>query len=143
MLRSVPVALLLLMAAYHGYLRHAHDLSPWLGAGFGMFSTTDSVSARQIVVYGLDENGFRREIPVPDTLSEQARRTLALPSPTMLQRLAQRIHRHRLDTTRLAVTGCVFPTYRIEVWRANYDPETLLPRGNRIAELSFTVPDDG
>ena len=137
------MVLLLSMAANHGYQRYLHNLSPWLGAGFGMFSTTDSVSARQVVVYGLDENGFGRELPVPEALSEQARRALALPSPTMLQRLLERIHRHRLETTCLSVSDCVFPAYRIEVWRADYDPETLLPKGSRIAELSLTVSDDG
>ncbi len=137
----LPIALLLLMAANHGYLRFIHNLSPWLGAGFGMFSTTDSVSARQAVVYRLDENGFGREIPVPEDLGEQARRALALPSPAVLRRLLERIHGYRLGATCLSLPDCVFPAYRIEVWRADYDPETLLPRGSRIAELSFTVPD--
>ena len=59
-----------------------------------MFSTTDSVSARQVVVYGVDTNGFGRELPVPEELSEQARRVAALPSPTMLHRLAERLLRH-------------------------------------------------
>jgi hypothetical protein len=134
------MVLLLLMAANHGYLRYVHDLSPWLGAGFGMFSTTDSVSARQAVVYGLDENGFGRELPVPDALSEQARRVLALPSPTMLRRLVEGIHRHRSEFLCTSVPDCVFSRYRIEIWRADYDPETLLSAGNRIADLSFTVP---
>ena len=90
-LNWLPLAVLLLVAANHAYLRYVHNLSPWLGAGFGMFSTTDSVSARQLVVYGLDENDFGREVPVPDALSEQARRALALPSPNMLQRLLESI----------------------------------------------------
>ena len=49
-LNWLPLAVLLLVAANHAYLRYVHNLSPWLGAGFGMFSTTDSVSARQVEI---------------------------------------------------------------------------------------------
>ena len=135
----LPVALFLSMATYHVYLRYQHNLSPWLGAGFGMFSTTDSVSARQVMVYGLDANGFGRELTIPEELSEEAKRVLALPSTGMLNRFASQIHTQRLESDCFVLSGCVFEKYRIEIWRSNYDRETLLPDGERIVNQIVTL----
>lgn len=133
-LNWLPVVLFLGMATCHLYLRYQHDLSPWLGAGFGMFSTTDSVSARQVVVYGLDANGFGRELAIPEELSEEAKRVQALPSTVMLKRFVTKLHAQRLESDCYVISGCVFDQYRIEIWRARYDKETLLPDGERIVD---------
>ena len=138
-LNWLPVVLFLGMATTHLYLRYQHNLSPWLGAGFGMFSTTDSVSARQVVVYGLDANGFGRELAIPEELGEELKRVQALPSTVMLNRFVAKLHALRLESDCHVLSGCVFNQYRIEIWRASYDKETLLPDGVRIVNRIVTL----
>lgn len=135
-----PIALLLLLLGNHVYLRYDANLSPWLGAGFGMFSTTDSVSARQLVIYGFDSNGFGRELPVPDKLIDELKRTSGLPSTAMLTRFVDMMHAHLLELDCYALEGCVFAEYRIEIWRAHYDPQSLLPDGEHLTSLVVTAP---
>lgn len=136
----VPILSLLLMVANHVYLRYNDNLSPWLGAGFGMFSTTDSVSDRKLVIYGVDSNGVGRELSVPQKLNDEAKRASGLPSSSMLARFGRMMHDHLLQTDCYATEECIYTEYRIEIWRVHYNPQTLLPDGERLAGLVVTVP---
>jgi predicted DCC family thiol-disulfide oxidoreductase YuxK len=140
MLYWAPIALLLLMLANHMYLRHEANLSPWLGAGFGMFSTTDSVSARQLVIYGIDGNGLETELTVPHGLIAELKRTSALPTTSSFTQFTEKMHGHLLQSDCDATAGCAFSAYRLEIWRAHYDPQTLLPVGERLKSAIVKAP---
>lgn len=120
-------ALLLAVAANQLRLVATEDLSPWLGGGFGMFSTLDQGSNRRIRAFAL-YGPYEREIRPATTLGDVERRARVHPTEPNLDRL----------TLALIDSGAVPPplpaALRLEVWRASFDPETLAPRWERLRE---------
>ena len=100
-------------------LVYTDDLSPWLGGGFGMFSSTDGAGARHFHAYLVDP---QQEIPIPAALRDLADRTRGLPSVENLERLASAL------AERESQRHPGRPMLRLEVWRTRHDPETLAPR---------------
>ena len=85
----LPIALLLAGVANHLWQVHHHQLSPWLGAGFGMFASTDLDSARQVYLQVLLEDGSEREIALAEPYQDTLQRARALPTEAWLERLAE------------------------------------------------------
>ena len=123
----VPVALLVAVAIVQITLSRTSGLSPWLGGGFGMFATTDGRDWRHVHVVA-ERPGVEREVPVPASLYDLARRARAFPTTARLQNLG-------LLSARAA--GVVGPTtLRIVLWRTSFDPETLRPTSRVLQEVT-------
>jgi hypothetical protein len=80
----LPVALLLVVVAAHLALRRCCGLHPWLGGGFGMFSSVDE---RRLRAFRVDAAG-EREIEIPRELEDAAERASALPAEPWLRWIA-------------------------------------------------------
>ena len=133
----LPVALFIALAASHWYLVNTRGLSPWLGGGFGMFSTTDAPSRRALRIEAIRADGSRHELRLPQHLVDEGRRVRALPSPGQAARLGAAIDAWlgKLDCD--GDGSCRYAAYAFEVWRVGFDPETLLPAGQRIATFEI------
>ena len=107
---AAPVILLLGMVAMHGWLVHEHHLSPWLGAGFGMFSSYDGPSNRTLQVYA-HGGGLEWPVEIPDGPQTLAYRVAAMPSPGRLEAFALELINDP-DLGLQEIEGL-----RIEVWR--------------------------
>jgi hypothetical protein len=134
-LRLLPCWLLVVVALHQLLLVHARDLSPWLGGGFGMFSTTDVGSARHVHVYLL-RPGLEREVRVQPQQEPIEIRALALPSDPNLEKLALSLA--RTPTPDHGPAQAV----RVQLWKTRYDPETLLASGVIVRELDVPLSDD-
>lgn len=120
-LNYLPIILFVMLAAQHFYLVSHEYLSPWLGGGYGMFSTTDYGPSRYIRVYALQDNIIQEEIEIPPRLSKLARKVRGLPDDKHVFQLARAIGNY----LNLNLHG--FPVIRIEVWATKYDAKTLEP----------------
>lgn len=130
-LRAAPAALLVVVASVQIGLARALDLSAWAGGGFGMFSTTDSASARHLHVHALWP-GVEVEVPPPRELADLELRVRLLPTDGNLRQLGRAVARTLPDAD---------PPYamRVALWRRHYDPETLEPRSELLRELEIPV----
>jgi hypothetical protein len=89
-LRLLPAALLVAVACAQIALAHRAALSPWVGGGFGMFSTTDGWG-RRIARAEAVRPGLRRELDLRPELGRTLLRALALPDERGLRALAERL----------------------------------------------------
>lgn len=80
--------LMLLVAAVQMTLVRTHDLTPWKGGGFGMFSTFDSPSARTLRVVVETEAG--EALVMSPYLTDKLTRIVNLPDDATLRRVAAR-----------------------------------------------------
>jgi hypothetical protein len=130
--RWLPGIILVVVALNQLRLAHTHQLSPWSGGGFGMFSTTDSPARRHIHAF-LDADGIRRELVIPPELAEDARRAAALPTRDRLRRFTDRVAGSELD-------GPIrWQSIEIQVWGTRFDTDPALPDGVLIVRESFRV----
>ena len=90
LLRVAAPSVLVLVASLQLYLAHTHNLSPWKGGGFSMFSAVDR-SDRRIVRCYLETPQGKVPAPVPD--SELRKRVRAMPTAGRASRLAQTLAR--------------------------------------------------
>ena len=134
-LRFVPSALLIVVAVHQLVLARDAALSPWLGGGFGMFSTTDVGSRRHLHAFVL-RPGIEREVVAPPHLEEAERRARGLPSEPHLRDLAL-----ELATTSTPDHGAATGV-RVEVWRTRYDPKTLTPTDHLLRELRLALGEE-
>ena len=132
----MPVLLLALVAANQIRLARTGPLSPWKGGGFGMFSTTDSPASRQlrIVVYG---EGGARELEVPSRLVKLAAKTVTLPDPPHLRRLAAALVE---DERR---QGRAVGRVELKVWSREFSPLTLFCSRRQLAQYDYSQPAAG
>ena len=127
-LRPFPCVLLVAVALHQFALTRTSGLSPWLGGGFGMFSTVDIGSARHLHVYVV-RPGIEREVRPPAALEDLEGRVLALPSDARLRTLAL-----ALADTETPDQGPA-SAVRVEVWTTQFHPDTLRP-SSRISHQS-------
>ena len=107
-------------------------LSPWLGGGFGMFSTTDAPSRRHLHAVALRE-GLREEIELPEALSLFVRKAKSFPSEARLRALARELEAHLREEG--DPHAAPLEAIAISVYRTRFDRETLAPSGEPIASL--------
>lgn len=125
MLRYLPPALLVVVAIHQAVLVETRDLTPWLGGGFGMFSTTDGPGDRVVRAVAIVDAG-EREVRIPTALEDRAYRAGALPEGRRLRGLAG-------DIARLEPVARLSPrAIRVEVWNIAFDRETLAPRVEQL-----------
>jgi hypothetical protein len=94
------------------------DLTPWLGGGFGMFATLDTPGNRVISAHLLEPD-FRREIVIPESLSDAAERARAFPTRRRLAELARRLAANPQYNRRTA------EAVQLTVWRIRPNPEPI------------------
>ena len=104
----LPLGVLLAVAAGHAALVRCCALSPWLGGGFGMFSTID---AREVRVLREGSEGALR---LPRSLEDEADRAAMLPTEARLRALGRALQR-RPEQAGAAV--------RIEAWETRFAPD--------------------
>ena len=132
----LPIILFVVIAGHHFYwVQHAH-LSPWLGGGYGMFSTTDYGPSRYIRIYALKDNIIQEQIEIPERLLMLARKTRGLPDDENLRSLALAIENY------LNANQHGYPVIRIEVWSSLYDTETLHPTYLRLNMIDYQSSHD-
>lgn len=83
-------ALLVVVACVQLTLVRTHDLIPWKGGGFGMFSTLDRPGARILRVWLITPEGEALVVSPPD-FGVQLSRVLYMPNADLLADIAQRI----------------------------------------------------
>jgi hypothetical protein len=127
-----PVVLLLFVAGVQIVLAFTHQLSPWLGGGFGMFATLDGRDWRHVHVTA-ERPGVEREVPVPASLYDFARRARAFPTDKRLGELAQR--------TATAAGVRAPATLHVVLWRTSFDRETLAPSSSVLREMTVPLGD--
>jgi hypothetical protein len=103
----------------HFALVRCCSLHPWLGGGFGMFSTVD---ARTLRVFRADAAG-ERPLEIPPELEDAAERVEALPAEAWLQAFARALAEDP------ALAGA---TLAAEVWETRFDAE-MRPVPRRLA----------
>jgi hypothetical protein len=113
-------------------LAYTVDLSPWLGGGFGMFSTMDDGVNRALRVF-LVRKGQEEEGALPSALVDLERRVRVLPSAAHLSALATAIAAAYADADERP------ETVRIEVWRTRFDANALTPRSQRLREFAWMI----
>lgn len=133
--RTLPIALLIIVALHQITLAQTTGLSPWSGGGFGMFSTLDHGSRRHLHAFIL-RPGLRREIMLPANLADEIERALTLPTPSRLRSLAHALA--EISTPDHGPTVAV----QIQVWHTRFDPETLTPTGSLLREFVLRLEDE-
>ena len=131
-----PVTILLIGAANHFWLVQRHHLSPWLGGGFGMFSTTDVGSTRQVFVTAITRNGAEHPVTLREPLRDLMQRARGLPDRQRLATLAW-ASREALGDEGSGLDVAELAALRIEVWRTRFEPETLRPKLERLVTEQF------
>ena len=124
--------MLLAVALAQVTLVYTADLSPWKGGGFGMFSTTDDAGRRHVRVF-VSAPERSEEVAISPSLEDAARRAAVLPTDGSLTRLARRV----VDRERR--NGRPVDTVRIEAWRIDYAPGTLLATTRRLRDFVYRV----
>ena len=123
----LPVGLLVLVAGMQLTLARSAALTPWKGGGFGMFSTTDDGGRRRVRVF-VTAPERSEEIAIAPSLEGAAQRAAALPAEDQLSRLAEGVVARERRYARPV------ETVRIEAWRIEYAPDTLVATSRRIRE---------
>lgn len=90
-------------------------LSPWLGGGFGMFSTLDSPAERALLIV-VGDAFVQREMTIPPGLEDASYRAIALPTNARLERLANQV------AARYRTQGEEFQWVEVQVWRHSVAP---------------------
>jgi hypothetical protein len=128
----LPRLLLLAVAALQLGLVQTAGLTPWLGGGFGMFSTTRVDGHRHVHVFQL-RPGLEREIAVPPELRDRERRVRALPSRANLEALGR-----ALATAPSPDHGPAI-AMRVQVWETRYAASTLVPSGHLLRDVEVPL----
>ena len=127
----IPVVLLLVVAAIQINLALTEDLTPWKGGGFGMFSTTDGNMFRTLRVF-VSAPQRSEELLLRGNLDDLAVAAEMFPSDWFLEKLAKGILKDQQKRD--------LPVNKIEidVWRLEFDKNTLQPRGKIIRKYSYS-----
>jgi hypothetical protein len=130
--RALPAWLLVLVATAQIVAAKTGPLSPWLGGGFGMFSTTDAPSRRHLHAVALRE-GLREELELPEELELAVRKAKSFPSERRLRALARELEAHVREFG--DPHAAPLEAIAVSVYRTRFDRETLAPSGEPIASL--------
>jgi hypothetical protein len=121
------------VALHQIWLAQASGMSPWLGGGFGMFSSFDGWSHRHLRAYAV-RPGVRRELVVPERLYPEVTAALALPTDAYLERVAEElVDEPTPDEGALEMIV-------VQVFRPRLDPVTLQPSGELVHGIDFRPP---
>jgi hypothetical protein len=131
---AIPALVLVIIAAHQIYLAQIHDLDPWKGGGFGMFSTSEGAGSRHTHVFVTQASG-EREIDLPEDLEDLDERLAALPSDRRLGEFAREL------SATIRVEHPDHTAVRVEVWHTRYDVDDLTPETFLIRDFSSEAVD--
>jgi hypothetical protein len=134
----LPVLALLTGAANHAWLVHRHQLSPWLGGGFGMFATNDVGSFRRVIVTVIVRDGQAYPVTLREPLQDLVDRARGLPDTRRLRALAEAV-RAALGEPGSGVDPADLAALRVEVWRTRLVPKGLRPLQTPIVSRRFDL----
>ena len=126
----LPVVLLVLIAVNQLILANFFNLSPWLGGGYGMFSTTDVGSNRHLHIYANSE-GIKKELIYPRDLKDLALRTKSFPTDRNLNSLARTISQIEDDNSIRSI--------EVLVWKSQFIPKTLHPSSKMLKSVKLIL----
>jgi hypothetical protein len=129
---GLPAVLLVSVALLQVALAQTAGLSPWKGGGFGMFSTTDRAEGRYLRVF-VRAPGRHEELRLAPELRDPATRVAVLPTTARLEQFARDVGRHERRAGRPA------SSVRVEVWRAEFDGETLIGRARKLRDVALAL----
>lgn len=131
----IPAILLVVVALNQIRLVYEHDLDPWKGGGFGMFSTANGGGARHTHLFLSSPDG-EVEVDPSEDLEDIEGRLRSLPTEAWLDQLARALVDERA-TEHPDLEGV-----RIELWRTRLDPVDLSPRIDRMRNHRYIIESD-
>jgi hypothetical protein len=137
----LPVALLLAGVSNHFWQASQHQISPWLGGGFGMFATTDMPSARHVHVMVRLADGSEHEVALGAAYQDALERARGLPSEARVRHAAKTAFRALGAAPEIELPAPP-RELRIEVWRTTYAADTLKPADTLLASGTWPFPSD-
>jgi len=132
----IPAILLVAIALNQIRLVYEHELDPWKGGGFGMFSTASAGHSRHTHLFIVSQ-GEEFEVDLPDELSETELRARSLPNPGWLDRLARDL------AAESASDHPDLSSVRIELWRTRLDSSDLAVDIEQMRNHRYEVGGDG
>ena len=126
----LPSIILIALALNQLVLANFLNLSPWLGGGYGMFSTTDVGSNRHLHIY-LKSEGIKKELIYPPELRELALKTKSFPTNYSLSRFANTL----LETERDEYTKSI----EVQVWKSQFEKQSLQPSSKILKSLEIHI----
>jgi hypothetical protein len=127
---ALPAVLLTIVATTQIVLTRVTMLSPWKGGGFGMFATLDGRPFRYARMF-VRAPERSEELAVPASLEEFVASAEILPGDAQLDRLARAV------VARERRRGRPVDEVRIEVWRVEFAPGSLMPRDHLLRRHEF------
>lgn len=100
-----------------------------------MFSSVDAGSTRHLHAFQI-RPGIHREVRPPESLDDEVRRMLTLPSPQRMRDVA--IALAEVSTRDHGAPASIL----IQVWHTRYDPDTLVPTGDILREFEMPLDHD-
>lgn len=129
LLITLPLAVLVLVAAFQFYQAFFHQLTPWKGGGFGMFSTIDSPGARFLRVRISDGTRWF-SVRVPRDLRRLAKQVRSRPSDSQFAELCGRLAAgHWIYDPRMSDAAEYETLRRSETVREHFGPAAAPPAG--------------
>jgi hypothetical protein len=135
-LRALPALLLVCVAITQAIAATRGPLSPWLGGGFGMFSTADSPTRRHLHAVAL-RPGLRQDVEIPEALERDLRKALGLPSAGRLRALARELE--AIEIEQGDPHAAPLDAISIVVYRLRFDRDTLAPSGEPLASFRLAA----
>ncbi len=126
----LPTLLLVAIAVNQLILANFFSLSPWLGGGYGMFSTTDVGSNRHIHIYAKSE-GIIKELIYPKELSDLALRTKSFPTDRNLDKFTRTIAQIEDDSALKSI--------EIQVWKSHFKTYSLDPSSKILRSVELKL----
>lgn len=132
----LPALALIAIAGQQIGLARFHDLDPWKGGGFGMFSTAEGAGARHTHLF-VSRGGDEFEVDPPRALEGLDERLRVLPSEQRLGEYAREL------SEALRAVHPDHTAVRIEIWQTRYDVDDLTPETTLIRDFSSEAPASG
>ena len=126
----LPTLLLVAIVVNQLILSNFFSLSPWLGGGYGMFSTTDVGSNRHIHIYAKSE-GIIKELIYPKELSDLALRTKSFPTDRNLNKFTRTIAQIEDDSALKSI--------EIQVWKSHFKTYSLDPSSKILRSVELKL----
>lgn len=126
----LPSILLITIAINQLILANFFNLSPWLGGGYGMFSTTDVGNNRHLHVYARSD-GIFKELIYPQNLDDLALRTTSFPTTDNLKSFAYRIAELEDDKS--------ISSMEVQVWKSYFKTYSLEPSSKIFLSYKFKM----
>ncbi len=126
----LPTLLLVAIAVNQLILANFFSLSPWLGGGYGMFSTADVGSNRHIHIYAKSE-GIIKELIYPKELSDLALRTKSFPTDRNLNKFTRTIAQIEDDSALKSI--------EIQVWKSHFKTYSLDPSSKILRSVELKL----